>query len=246
MSGTPTVAGVDGCRGGWVAVVIADRDPARASLRTAPDFATLLDGTGPLAVVAVDIPIGLPERVEGKGRDCDVAARSRLGPRQSSVFRIPARAAVFEQDYRTACAVALATSDPPRKVARQAFNLFPRIREVDRLLRAEPDLAARVFECHPELAFRAMRGGHPADLPKKVKGRTSPAGLDERRSCLLAEGFRPEFLAPPAYPKGAGGDDLVDAAAAAWTAIRIADGRARCYPSPAPRDRFGLPMAIWA
>jgi predicted RNase H-like nuclease len=40
-------------------------------------------------VVAVDVPIGLPER---GSRDCDVEARRLLGVRSSSVFPAPIRA----------------------------------------------------------------------------------------------------------------------------------------------------------
>ena len=44
------------------------------------------------------------------------------------------RSAVLAEDYRAACAAALATSDPPRKIARQAFMLFPKVRELDALM----------------------------------------------------------------------------------------------------------------
>jgi predicted RNase H-like nuclease len=44
----------------------------------------------------------------------------------------------------------------------------------------------------------------------------------------------------------AGLDDLVDACAAAWTAARIAQGKAISFPDPPERDAFGLPIAIWA
>ncbi|MFI6764988.1 DUF429 domain-containing protein [Streptomyces sp. NPDC050355] len=40
-------------------------------------------------------------------------------------------------------------------------------------------------------------------------------------------------------------DDVLDAAAAAWTAHRIACGRARSVPNPPERDAGGRPVAIW-
>jgi len=43
-----------------------------------------------------------------------------------------------------ACAAALATSDPPRKVSKQCFHIFPRIREIDALLRAAPAWRDRI------------------------------------------------------------------------------------------------------
>ena len=55
------VLGVDGCRGGWVGFLLrTDHAPAALS---APSIARLVDGasgTAPdLALVAIDIPIGL-------------------------------------------------------------------------------------------------------------------------------------------------------------------------------------------
>ncbi len=105
------------------------------------------------------MPIGLPERVGLGGRGAERAVRSFLGPRQSSVFSVPARAAVYAPDYPSACEAARAHSDPPRAVSKQCFHLFPKIREIDGLLRAEPALRGRIFESHPEVAFAVLAGG---------------------------------------------------------------------------------------
>jgi predicted RNase H-like nuclease len=40
--------------------------------------------------------------------------------------------------------------------------------------------------------------------------------------------------------------DLIDACAAASTAIRVARREAVLFPDPPERDAFGLPIAIWA
>jgi predicted RNase H-like nuclease len=39
-------------------------------------------------------------------------------------------------------------------------------------------------------------------------------------------------------------DDVLDAAACAWTASRIARNQARCLPDP-PETRSGVQIAIW-
>ncbi len=140
--------------------------------------------------------------------------------------------------------MALATSDPPRKISRQLFGLTPKIRQVDALLRTAPDLAARVFETHPELAFWRLNGRRPLSEPKKVKGRPHEPGLALRRDLLRRAGLPVEILeAPP--PRGSGPDDVLDALACALTARRIHAGEAEAFPDPPPRDAFGLPMAIW-
>ncbi|WP_370462421.1 DUF429 domain-containing protein [Nocardiopsis sp. FR6] len=40
-------------------------------------------------------------------------------------------------------------------------------------------------------------------------------------------------------------DDVLDAAAAAWSAYRIAVDRARSCPTPVQTDASGRPIAIW-
>ena len=136
-------------------------------LRILPRFVDILAAAP--ATVAIDIPIGLPERAGHGGRAAENAVRPLLGARQSSVFSVPARAAIAANSYRDACAIALAASDPPRKVSKQLFMLAPKIREVDEVLRAEKAAAGRVFEVHPELAFWRLNGGRALDQPKKVK-----------------------------------------------------------------------------
>lgn len=237
------VAGVDGCKAGWIAAIADAETPGPPRLRVVSRFAKLLEGRDAPALIAVDMPIGLPDHIDGAGRGPEVLVRPLLGERQSSVFSIPARVAVETLDYRDACRLALASSQPPRKVSKQGFHLFPRIREIDVLLRAEPALGERIFETHPELAFRTIRG-EPLSNPKKIRGAINPAGMAERQALLVAAGIAPDAVgARP--PRGAGADDLLDALAALVVARHIAAGRGRPFPDPPGRDSHGLPIAIW-
>jgi predicted RNase H-like nuclease len=209
-------------------------------LRVVPAFAAIATAPEGPAVIAIDMPIGLPHHIGPHGRGPERAVRPLLGARQSSVFPVPSRAAVYALTYLDACRVALLTSDPPRSVQKQLFLIGPRIREVDATLRADAALAARVFEVHPELAFWRLNGGRPLALPKKVK-----PGLALRRGLLIAAGYPPAVVAAPP-PKGARPDDVLDALACAAIARRIHAGIARPFPDEPQRDEHGLPMAIWA
>ncbi len=235
-------AGVDGCRAGW-AVVTVGTDASEPRFELARDFAAVLALTANAAAVAVDMPIGLADFTGPGGRGPERAVRRHLGDRQSSVFAVPSRRAVMAEDYPAACALALATSDPPRKVSKQCFHLFPKMREIGALM--TPALESRIHESHPELAFWRLNGGKPMSLPKKVKSLPNPAGLEERRAVLRRHGYSEEFLATP-LPSGIGGDDLIDAAVLALIAARIAKGEAESFPQHPQRDGKGLRMAIWA
>ncbi len=235
-----TVCGIDGCRTGWIGVLLPET--GAPTVLVTPALDALLGHPAAPSVIAIDMPIGLPERVGPGGRGPERHARAVLGPRQSSVFSIPSRAAVMAADYGEACRLALETSEPPRKVSRQAFGLFPKIRALDGLM--TPDLEDRIFESHPELAFRQLNGGAPMSLPKKVKNVAHPPGLDERRALLVRHGYSPALLERP--PRGAGMDDLLDAAVLALVARRIHRGEAECFPPVPDRDGRGLRMAIFA
>jgi predicted RNase H-like nuclease len=226
QTGGALVAGVDGCRGGW-AVIVAGLEPhspveVRLERRFEAVVAAVIGsdpgtadaaGTSPrLTAVAVDMPIGLP--AVGP-RSCDLAARALLGRRRASVFPAPVRATLGAADHAEACRRSRTASG--RALSIQAFNLLPRIAEVDRAL--PHALSSVVVEAHPELAFLRLGG---IDLPPK----RSPEGR-HRRLALLRAVLGPDFdLAGAARTAGVPLLDAVDAAALVATARRLAAGRA--------------------
>jgi predicted RNase H-like nuclease len=255
LAATAALVGVDGCKAGWIAVR-CEPDSA-PSVDVFASFAALLAANPDDAVIAVDMPIGLPEFSSKGGRGPEALVRPLLGARQSSVFSIPSRAALYADTsdfttieawyaaHRRASDMAKATSDPPRGVSIQAFGIFAKIREIDALLIARPDLRGRVFESHPEVAFCRLNGEQSMNLPKKIKGSINPAGMAERKALLGRHGYEMGFL-DLAPPRGAAADDFLDAAAMVLIAGRIACGAARPFPDPPLTDRFGIPVAIWA
>ena len=230
------VHGVDGCPSGYAIVTLGD-GPPRASMipAIAPLFARG-------ETVAIDIPIGLPASIEGPGRPPEQAIRPLLGPRRGSVFSIPCRDAVFAATYADACALARAASTPPKAVSIQAFNIFPKICEVDAAL--TPGTEAHIFEVHAELAFWRLNGEQPMAEPKAARGVPADRQLATRIKRLTAHGLPGSLF--DNRPAGLPLVDLVDAAAIALIAQRCADGTAVPFPNPPPRDARGLRMAIWA
>jgi predicted RNase H-like nuclease len=229
-------AGVDGCKVGWVS---ARRDGPHVAFALHPDFAALAAALPSGTLIAVDMPIGLPERITGAGRAAEQAVRPLLKRKSGSVFSMVSRGAVMaDEPYADTCRIARATSDPSRALSRQGFNILPKVREVDAALRNDALLASRVRETHPEVVL-TMLAGAPVMASKK-----SREGAAERREILHHAGL----VLPDPLPRiaGAAADDLVDAAICLLAAERILGGVARPFPSPPARDACGLPIAIWA
>lgn len=227
------IAGVDGCREGWLCV---EELEGRLSGRIFRAFTDLLAALPGASVIAVDIPIGLPE--QGK-RDCDTAARRALSPtRTSSVFPTPVLGVLHETHYPTANLKHRGIDG--RGLPKQAFFILPKIRDVNLPLQANPALQQRVREIHPELCFSLWNWGVPMAHRK-----ATPKGRAERERLIDAEwpGQRAAILdrLHGRYEI----DDLNDAFAALWTAKRIATGTAQVFGDRAP-DKFGLRMEMWA
>jgi predicted RNase H-like nuclease len=247
------LAGVDGCPGAWL-VAFGRPDGEVRAPRLVRTFAEIVLGAERPAIIAIDIPIGLPAQSPAGGRLAEREVRALLGMRKSSVFRIPSRRAVeasvaaapanARERFFAACAIARETSDDRKAFAKQGFYILDKVSEVDAFLRGHKNDAGRVFETHPELAFIMMNGGAPLALAKKVKNHAHAPGLALRRELLVRAGI-PGDIAGMKAPKGAGGDDLIDSLACLVTARRIHAGLARSYPLEPPRDEHGLPMAIW-
>jgi pyridoxal/pyridoxine/pyridoxamine kinase/predicted RNase H-like nuclease len=238
-AGETWVCGVDGCRGGWIAVLWNGADQAY------PVFCKRFEDVLALnaSTIAVDMPIGLPENLGASGRAGERQVRALLGPRQSSVFAVPARAALMAEDYRHACEINLQHSDPPRKISRQCFGLFPKIREIDALM--SPGLQTRVHETHPEACFWVMNNQTPVALPRKIKSRPNVDGMALRRKFLAQAGFPIDRFSSPPWPRSqVGEDDILDACAAAWSAWRIRSAKHLTFPYPSLRDAKGLRMEI--
>jgi predicted RNase H-like nuclease len=230
--------GVDGCRGGWVvAVVDAPGAETRFALVESLDDVLHVARIG-RATIVIDVPIGLPD---AGPRLCDVEARSLIGrPLASSVFPAPCRVALRgRHDYDRASRLNERASG--RRLSKQSFNLLSRIAHVDGML--APALQRHVREGHPEVIFRLLAGRALAH------GKKTPEGQRERLALLQAAGLRldPHAARHRLGPSQAGFDDILDAAACACAAWRVAEGRALALPTSArQRDRRGLRMEIVA
>jgi predicted RNase H-like nuclease len=216
------VIGVDWYKAGWVAVVLGPEIRVTVGV----DLAALIAGVGGVACVGVDMPIGPPEKGT---RESDLCARTFVGRRRNSVFMTPPRAVLDAASYAEANEHAAALLDG-KKISQQAWALRANIAAVAAV--AERD--ARLVEVHPEVSFRAMHGAELAFA------KTTWNGQALRRAALAAHG-----IVLPDHLEEAGGvppADVLDAAAAAWSARRHAREESRSLPDGWPRSKAG---AIW-
>jgi predicted RNase H-like nuclease len=221
------VGGADGCRTGWV---ICRRDGRGVlDIRVVKTLAEACEG---LSVLAVDMPIGFVD-MPRPGRECEGQARKLLPGKASSVFPTPCRPALACTTHTDANTV---SKQLGMGVNQQTFRLFPKMREVDDLLRTQPRLKRIVYEAHPELAFARMNGDKPV-LSKKRK----QEGYAERCRLLARHGFE----CTVDRLSGAARDDILDAISVCRTALLIAQGTATRLGPATERDRHDLPMNIW-
>jgi len=222
------IAGVDGTRRGWIAMIKDDGPSIEARFCTSDD--DLLALFNSCAVITIDIPIGLPENGP---RSCDHHARRFLGRRASSVFPAPLRPLLALREFSDANRVARDLQK--RGISKQGWAIVPKVAQIDRLLQRHRNLRGRVYEVHPEVSFAAWN-----DHEAIAESKHSKEGLAARRALAVAH-FGEEAL--PSTPKYAAENDVLDALAALWTAERIRDGRAREL-GDSRADLTGLPMRI--
>ena len=224
------VTGVDACRRGWVAVTLEVPAPGRVrvfAVRVHGSLDGVLEGNA--GVVGIDMPLGL---LESGWREADLAARSLLGARRSSVFAIPPRAVWSELDYPAANRRCRELTGKGLSV--QAWGLRAKLIEANRY---RETCGRTMYEVHPELAFGALSGA-----PLALSKHTVP-GRELRRELLARTGI--VLPAGPSAPAGrAPAGDTLDAAAVAWSAWRIATGQAVTLPGRPQYDRQGREIAI--
>lgn len=224
--------GVDGCKTGWLCFTV-DLHNQETDFRILPHFADVLVDFKCADVVAVDIPIGLPQ---SQPRACDIEARRRLGkPRSSSVFPAPIRPILRSTNYEKACRKSLKITG--KKISKQAFGILSKVREVDQV--TSPGLQDWVYEVHPELSFSALNGGKAMQL-----GKLSAIGRGERLKLLSIPFPQIRTHLEQLERRLAGPDDLLDAAVAAWSAVRIGQKQAVHLPDEPEFDTTGLRMEI--
>ena len=231
LPGLPTpgrsVAGIDGCKAGWV--MVRRNEDGRFG---APVVVAALDDLPPADMIVIDIPIGLPE--SGR-RVCDLSARALLGRRWMTVFTGVRRPLLQMGSYEEANVWGKRDGEG---LTKQMWNILPKIREVDCWITPERNRTFR--EGHPELSLADAAGQPMSKKKRKAEGRAE-------RLEVLAGFIDPAMVREwldNARGSGAARDDIVDALALCRTAARVVLGCHGRLPADPPTDARGLPMEM--
>jgi predicted RNase H-like nuclease len=214
------VVGADVWKGRWVAVTVDESGVRDVAVHDT--FAELLAEASDAAVIGVDMPLFAPELPP---RRAEVEAKALLGPRRSALFITPSRRVLEAPDYATARR--LSVEHDGRGVSAQSYALRHKILDVAPLAARDE----RLHEVHPELSFLAMAGAPMPHAKTTWNGQMARRRLLADARLVLPDDLGEAGLASPI--------DVLDAAAVAWTARRIAAGEA----VPVPGD--GGRKAIW-
>jgi len=224
------VLGIDSCPKGWIGICWSGMDLFAVFGPTIELTVGIAAHQVDIDVIAVDMPIGLPDRTT---RIADQLARNVVGARRSSVFNTPIRLALEASTREEASIISKRLTG--MGVGSTAYALRDKALEVDAFARIT---SYRLIEVHPEVSFAQMNG---TPLPEYKK---TWSGSEHRRLLLAAAGINiPDSLGSAGAIANV--DDVIDAGAAAWSAKRVHLGIAHCLPENPEVFSDGLASAIW-
>jgi predicted RNase H-like nuclease len=238
--------GVDGCSAGWFAVFLAEENDKNREWRVEifPKFPSLFDFLKKEYkledfLILIDIPIGLKTGSSGK-RLSDFGARKILKTRKSSIFPVPCREAVYAESYEKACKVNFELTG--KSISKQAWNIVPKIREVDTYLIENEILREKVKEVAPEICFQEFAGFSMESSKKSLSGFLERIKT-LRTVCQLTDAIF-ETAFSKYRRKEVAKDDILDALAAAITAKRGYENGFEYVPSNPETDSKGLKIQM--
>ena len=229
-------AGIDGCKAGWMLITFDEGNERYQVLRTRDE---LLAAFKEFDRIFIDMPIGLED--EEYTRECDALLRKKLGAEYApSVFSPPIRPALEAPTYAEANMTSFEFNG--KKLSLQSWNITPKIKMVDELLRLEEGVKEKVFESHPELLFQTLNGGmifQKKNLKKGIRHRLELIKDEEPVADDFFRDIKEEFRRNEVQE-----GDIVDAMVLAYYAKKSEVEGIKTIPEEVEYDSEGLPKAI--
>lgn len=193
--------------------------------RVLDSFAEVLNERPSFSVIALDAPVGEPDKAARYDRTCDREARALLER-------------VAQAGHGAPCVPALAAErqGEHERPAETSSQFRARYEEVATAM--SPFRQRTVFEVRPEMSFYQLNG----DAPLGEEGEVDEAR--RARRALLEARIPAVDQILDATLEGVSPSDLLDAAACLWTARRIAARIATRLPGVPEWDDLGLRTEI--
>jgi len=215
-----SVIGIDGCKSGWITAKILENKSISFQIIENLNDRYLQESN--LSHIGIDIPLQLSH--SGK-RLAEIEARSLLKNRACTIFSPPTLNALRAKSYIDACDVNF--KECGKRISKQSWNLFPKIREAQAFLENNSISKLGIFEVHPELSFMAMN-----DMSLIVESKKTDIGREIRIN--LIKKFFPRFSFKSVRNKFKKtqvlDDDILDSISVLWSTQRIVDNIANFVP----------------
>lgn len=129
-----------------------------------------------------------------------------------------------------------------KKLSLQAWNITPKIKLIDSILRKNESLKSTVLESHPELLFQKLNGGMIFQKKNLKKGIRHRLELLRDQEPIADDFFRD--IKEEYRRADVGEDDIVDAMVLAYYAKQSEKKGLKTIPTEVEHDSEGLPKAI--
>jgi 8-oxo-dGTP diphosphatase len=228
-------AGVDGCKGGWIAAILRDR---KLQLYKYGAFSELVHDNVHFDGMLVDMVIGLPGNLEQYKQRPDGVARRLIKPRTSTIFAVPARQAVYEltKEKQKKANVSVVG----KGLSEQTIAIIPKMREIDEFLSDNRKYMNVIRESHPEVCFARLNGRVLLTNKSKRDGICDRVRVLSKFLPDLSE----DFVRVSAKSLGCKPDDILDAICLAVTANLDSQGKTEVIPEVPSVDDKGLTMQM--
>ncbi|MDB4138729.1 DUF429 domain-containing protein [Methylophilaceae bacterium] len=218
-----SVIGIDGCKAGWIiAKTLENESISFQIIKNLNDLKRIN-----VSHIGIDIPLQLSHT--GK-RFAEIEARSLLKNRACTIFTPPTLNALRAKNYMDACEVNF--KECGKRISKQSWNLFPKIKEAQEFLENKSINKLRIFEVHPELSFMAMNNMSLVQASKKTD-------IGREIRIKLIQKFFPKFSFESVrneYKKNQTlDDDILDSVSVLWSTQRIVDNIANFVPKDPKR-----------
>jgi predicted RNase H-like nuclease len=231
--------GIDGCKDGYVAVNITERDFKTEIFKTIEEICSKYSDSN---TILIDMPIGLPESQEDIRPDGE--GRKILSSRASCIFNTPCRQAVYEEDYYNANEINRAILG--KGLSKQSFSICSKIRDIDEFLNNALEYKNIILESHPEICFAMLNYDGIMAIPI-FENKKTEEGMEKRLDILSKYYEKTVEIKDLIYSdtklKGIK-DDVIDALCLAITGMRGYKNGFKTIPQNPMKDSRGILMQM--